>query len=331
MAEDVIDPRDVAWHPRRCPKVQGHDKAFATLTSAFASGKMPHAWMLSGEEGIGKASLAYAFARHVLSDGRNNETTNRWIEAKSHPNLFVLERKMTDRKPHNLKTEISVDDARDMVRFFEQTSALGGWRVAIVDCADDLNTESANALLKLVEEPPSKSLILLVVNRPGRLLRTLRSRCQRLPMSRLAEDLTLKIINKLPLDSEVSPETRILAASMSGGSPGQALRLFKSEGAIAFHALMAEKSFSSSSRLKVVKGFSQRGPGADDMQVFGNLLLDWIANQARSSASPRGSLKLSDAFAEVARVLRETAAFNLDRKQTVIDLMQTVEQALKAA
>ncbi len=327
MAEDVVDPRDVPWHPRHAPGVVGHDRALAALKKAFLSGKMHHAWLLSGEEGIGKATLAYVFAKWALGQGQDMNQTVRWIESQSHPNLFVLQRAVTDRKPQTLKSEIAVDDARDMVKFFEQTSGSGGWRIAIVDAADDLNSESANALLKLVEEPPSKCLILLISNRAGRLLRTLRSRCSRLPVEILSADNTRLILNRLPPEAEIDAAGLAEAVAASGGSPGKALRLMHSEGAKVFHTLLASKSFSAAARLQAAKGFSQRGPNSDDFQIFGNLLLNWIAVQAKA----RNSRPLSEAFSEIGRNLRETAAFNLDRRQAALELMQTVEEALKAA
>jgi DNA polymerase III subunit delta' len=327
MAEDVVDPRDVSWHPRRAVGVVGHDKPLATLKKAFQSGKMHHAWLLSGEEGIGKATLAYVFAKWALGQGQDKEQTTRWIESGSHPNLFVLQRKMTDRKPQTLKSEIAVDDARDMVKFFEQTSGFGSWRIAIVDAADDLNPESANALLKLVEEPPSKCLILLVSHRAGRLLRTLRSRCSRLPVETLSAENTRLILNRLPSEAEVDAATLVETVAASGGSPGKALRLMHSEGAKVFHTLLAERSFSVTSRLRAAKGFSQRGPNNDDFQIFGNLLLNWIAVQAKA----RGNGSLAEAYSEVGRSLREASSFNLDRKQASLELMELVEEALKPA
>jgi DNA polymerase III subunit delta' len=325
MPEEIIDPRDVPWHPRHAVSVVGHDDALMALQKSFKSGKMHHAWLLTGEEGIGKATLAYVFAKWALSQGQDKEQSARWITSQSH--LFVLQRKMTDRKPHTVKSEIAVADARDMVRFFEQTSASGAWRIAIVDAADDLNSESANALLKLVEEPPSKSLILLVSHRAGRLLRTLRSRCSRLPMEQLSAENTKKILNHLPPLAEVDPVRLSEAVAASGGSPGTALRLMHSEGAKVFHTLLAGKSFSAAARLQAAKGFSQRGPSNDDFQIFGNLLLDWLATQAKA----KGSKPLSDAYSALGRTLRETSAFNLDRRQAALELMAAVEEALKTA
>jgi hypothetical protein len=198
MAEDLEDPREVPWHPRFAPSVVGHDAEIARFHDAIASGRPDHAWLISGPRGVGKATLAYKLAEHVLSLA-NATQTPRWIAARSHPDLFVLERGFNDSKPRRLRQEIVVDDARRMSEFFARTSGSGGWRVAIVDCADELNTEAANALLKLVEEPPDKALILLLSHRPGRLLRTLRSRCRRLPLAALDQTSVLSVLTRLPL------------------------------------------------------------------------------------------------------------------------------------
>ena len=155
LAEDLPeDPREVPWHPRLAPKVLGHAQALETFTGAVASGKPHHAWLITGKKGCGKATLAYKLAEHVLSLTAP-ATSARWIAARAHPDLFVLEPALSDGKQKLPKRDISVDDARRMEAFFRHTASSTGWRIGLVDAADDLNTESANALLKLVEEPPT--------------------------------------------------------------------------------------------------------------------------------------------------------------------------------
>lgn len=170
MAEASDDPREVPWHPRFAKAVTGHDHAIALFERELTAGKPHHAWLLHGPKGIGKATLAYHLANGVLANGKPDQA-RRWIEGRAHPDLFVLERQLNDSKPRKLKTEISVDDARGLSGFLNRTSS-SGWRVAIVDAVDDLNAESANALLKLVEEPPDRALIFLINHVPGRTMRT---------------------------------------------------------------------------------------------------------------------------------------------------------------
>ena len=167
----------------------GHQKAEAQLLQAHQSGKLHHAWLITGPRGIGKATLAYRFASFCCMcrqpNGRRRSSARcmsppkprprgRWRRPASRP--LVVERAV-DTRNKRLKTEIAVDDARAAQGFFARTSGAGGWRIAIVDCADDLNSESANALLKVIEEPPAQSIFLIVCHQPGRLLRTIRSRC----------------------------------------------------------------------------------------------------------------------------------------------------------
>lgn len=141
MAEDQDDPREVAWHPRFAPDVVGQDVATAAFTASFASGRPHHAWLMTGSQGIGKASLAYKLARYVLSHGMKTDQVDRWVHSRAHPDLAVLERSLNDSKPRKLKTEISVDDVRRFIDFFSRTSGSGGWRVGLVDAADDLNSQ----------------------------------------------------------------------------------------------------------------------------------------------------------------------------------------------
>ncbi len=325
MAEEPEDPREVAWHPRLAAELVGHTETANRFYKAFDEGRPHHAWLLTGPKGIGKATLAYRLAGHVLGQ-KNQAQTTRWIGARSHPDLFVLERKLGDTKPRKLKTEISVDDARGLSEFFSHTSS-GGWRVGLVDAADDLNTESANALLKLVEEPPPHCMLILVCNLPGRLLRTMKSRCTRLPVSTLTESETLHVLNGLPLDPKPNAEDALSAATLSGGSPGRALSLLTSEAAKAFQAFLKTQRHNASSVIALGNRFAGRSATVDDFNIFIDLLLGWTAEKA----SAQGNAALAQAHAKIAENLRITNGFNLDRRQAVIAAVNLVQEALKAA
>jgi DNA polymerase III subunit delta' len=325
MADENEDPREVVWHPRHCQQVYGHQEAAEQFYKAFDSGRPHHAWLMTGPKGVGKASLAYRLAAHVLGQTNQSQTT-RWIAARAHPDLFVLERRLNDSKPKKLKTEISVDDARRLSEFFSHTSS-GGWRVGLVDAADDLNSESANALLKLVEEPPPKCLLLLVCNLPGRLLRTMKSRCTRLPVGSLSQTDTINILNGLALDPQPKPQDVELAARLSSGSPGRALSLLNSEGAKAFDTFLKTPRSTAANTVLIANKFGGRLATVDDFNIFGDLLLDWVAAEAAQNAN----LQLASAHAKIAENLRITNAFNLDRRQAVIAAVRLVTEALKAA
>jgi DNA polymerase-3 subunit delta' len=321
MADENEDPREVAWHPRHAQQVLGHQAAAEQFYKAFDSGRPHHAWLITGPKGIGKATLAYRLASHVLGQV-NQAQSARWIAARAHPDLFVLERRLNDSKPRKLKTEISVDDARGLSEFFSHTSS-GGWRVGLVDAADDLNSESANALLKLVEEPPPNCLLFLVCHLPGRLLRTMKSRCTRLPLSTISISETLNVLNDIALENKPKTEDLELAVQLSSGSPGRALALLNSEGAKAFDLFLKTPQ----NILAVANKFGGRLATVDDFNIFGDLMLDWIAGNAAQNAN----VQLACTHAKIAENWRVTNAFNLDRRQAVISALRHVTEALKAA
>jgi DNA polymerase III subunit delta' len=325
VAEDNDDPREVLWHPRLAAQIVGQEAAAAQFYKAFDTGKPHHAWLLTGPKGIGKATLAYRLAGHVLGQ-KNQSQAGRWIAARSHPDLFVLERKLGDNKPRKLKAEISVDDARGLSEFFTHTSS-GSWRVGIVDAADDLNTESANALLKLVEEPPPHCILFLVCHLPGRLLRTMKSRCTRLPMEALSNSETLDVLNGLPLEPKPKPEEFEMVANLSAGSPGRALSLLTSEAAKAFDLFLKMPRHQPAAVVAIGNCFGGRGATADDFQVFNELLLDWTAAKASATAH-KG---LAEAHAKISENIRLATAFNLDKRQAVIAAITLVQDSLKQA
>ena len=327
MAEDFEDPREVVWHPRFASRVAGHDGAREDFMSAFASGRPHHAWLVTGPLGIGKATLAYDLAQHVLAQSGNPDQTRRWLNARAHPDMAVLERGPGDTKPRKLKAEISVDDARHFIDFFSHTSSGAGWRVGLVDAADDLNTESANALLKLVEEPPAKSLIFIVCHAPGKLLRTLRSRCRKMPLSALPLEDTVKVLSELPLAPAVAQDKLVQAAAISGGSPGFALQLLNSEGAKAFQTFLAARRLDAAGRQAVGQHFATRSAAVADFQIFMGLLLDWLAQRARDNQS----LPLAQLHASLSQQQSVVSGYNVDRRVAVMDALQQVDLALKAA
>src|SRR5437868_9485540 len=188
-------------HPRETTDLFGHREAETALLNAYRSGRIPHAWLIGGAQGIGKATLAYRMARFVLAH-RNpllpsvQRAETLWVDpsdpvphqnaAGSHGGLLTLERSLNDSGV--MRTVITVDETRETIGFFGSTAAVEGWRVCIVDSVDELNPNAANALLKILEEPPQQSLFLLASHAPALVLATIQSRCRKLRLRALATD-----------------------------------------------------------------------------------------------------------------------------------------------
>lgn len=217
------DKEPGAPHPRETFRFLGHDAEERALADALDGGRMHHAWLLAGPKGVGKATLAYRFARAALGARKSgkrpldvdpDDVISRRISARSHPDLFVLRRGLNDRgKP---RREITVDDAREMAHFFALAPSEGGMRVAIIDAVDDLNRNAANAILKTLEEPPAHSVLLLVCHAPGAALATIRSRCRRLPLRPLDDALVREAAGENADDALVA---------LAKGRPGRAIAL----------------------------------------------------------------------------------------------------------
>src|SRR5688572_5260244 len=221
--------------PWRAERLVGHDAAERTLLAAQQRGKLHHAWLLTGPRGIGKATLAWRFARFLLAGGEGGlfgapdsldvarEAPGRaLVDARTHPDLFHLRRTLHP-KEARIQSEITIDDVRDLGAFMHMTPAMGQWRVAIVDSADEMNRNSANAVLKILEEPPPNAVLLIVAHAPGRLLPTIRSRCRRLAMPPLADDIVMRLLGDYA--PEVKEQERAALARLAEGSIGRALEL----------------------------------------------------------------------------------------------------------
>ncbi len=335
MAIEQGDPRDTPLHPRFCEGVVGHQAVVAQFKLAIEQGRPHHAWLLSGKSGIGKATLAYWLARLLLSQRTKSalqdidlKVTN-LVLARSHPDLFVLQRQMGEGKAAKLKTEISVENARQLGEFFSQTAAMAQWRVAIIDTVDELNLESANALLKLVEEPPANCVIFLVCNRPGRVLRTIKSRCLHVEMPALSGKEIAEVLSQQRFQ-DLSGDIP-LAVSHAAGSAGRALALLSSAAAKAIALLSSTSIATPESRSAIANAFGGRAPSTEDFEIFIEMLMSWIAGQAQSGAAARNAAALADAYGEVQQLAAKTLGLNLDRKMAILQSLVTADRALKAA
>jgi DNA polymerase-3 subunit delta' len=213
----------------------GQDDAERRLSDAIQSGRMHHAWLLTGPSGIGKATLAYRFARHLLAGSPGTGTLAldpshpvfRRVAAGTHADLLTVEREW-DEKRKKLRGEIVIDTVRGIAGFLRLTPAEGGWRVVIVDGAEDINRNAANALLKVLEEPPPRAVLILVCSAAGRLLPTIRSRCRRLRMASLADPVLETLLRRYLPEAGQPQRDRLI--SLAEGSIGRALVLADSDG-----------------------------------------------------------------------------------------------------
>ena len=245
-AVDLPEPDRIegAPHPRETLRLYGHDAAESAFLNAYTSGRLHHSWLITGPKGVGKATLAWRIARFLLAtppeDGGmfappppetlsippDNPIARRMLQL-AEPRLFLLRRGPND-KETALSADIRVDEVRKMKSFFALSAADGGRRVAIIDAADDLNTGAANALLKLLEEPPADVTFLVIAHQPHRLLPTIRSRCRELRLSALPPEPLARALEQA--GGAVEPNEVQALGELAGGSVGEAFRLTNLDG-----------------------------------------------------------------------------------------------------
>jgi DNA polymerase III subunit delta' len=323
--------------PRANPTLLGHEPAEATLLGAMRANRLHHAWLISGPEGVGKATLSYRFARFLLSgrpvsDSLALESTHptfRRVAAASHADLHSVELKR-DAKTGRLRSQIAVEDIRRINAFMALTPAEGGWRVAIVDGAEDLNQASANALLKILEEPPPRAILLLTCSAPGRLPATIRSRCRRLRLSPLADEPMGRLMaDYLP---NLSDDERGRLLTLAEGSPGRALTLADEEGLKI--AALVDKVLGDLPNLPPMRALEVSdvlGRSETGFSTFMDLLRAGIAAAVREAVRGRAdpdqerlaAQRPLDAWGELWHGLTalqdETERANLDKRQALIE------------
>jgi DNA polymerase III subunit delta' len=344
-ADDLpeADALSGAPHPRHVYSLVGHKRAEAEMLSAYREGRLAHAWLIGGREGIGKATLAWAFARFVLAnpdpsakavrEARDlhvepGHPASRLLAQLAHPD-FALIRREWKTNPKRLATEIAVEDVRAGLQVFHLSAAFGGWRVAIVDSAEDLNRNSANALLKLVEEPPERSLILVISHRPGQVLPTIRSRCRRLRLDPLNEDEIVRAVIDLgPPWSEAGRDALAAAARRANGSVREALVRLAPEsegvGALIDQVVAGLPRPDPRAIAKLADAVGGRA-GDEAYRAFHRELYDWLASYARD-VEP-GSLRVEEIgglWDRIRDAERETDALNLDRKLHILALFAEI-------
>ena len=311
----------------------GHDSAVADFLAAWRGKSIHHAWLLAGPRGIGKASFARAAAKRVLAEAAGHVTsdhgldidpqipTARFIEAEggsAHPDFQHVERGL-NKTGTALARNITVDQVRDLAGLFGSTPAMSDWRVVVIDSVDDLETGGANALLKMLEEPPPNCLFMLVSHVPGRLLPTIRSRCRTLAFQALDDDAMTSILSlQLPDVAEAKRRSLVPAA---GGSVGRALALasldlepLRKEAV----SLMREGDPTNARRSKLASALSGRN-AADRYAAFLDIAPSLIAEEARR-LSGGSRLRALDAYAEAREVSRLAPRLSLDPAVTAFRL-----------
>ena len=350
-----------AWPPPRAnPDLFGHGEAEAALLDAWGGGRLAHAWLITGPRGVGKATLAYRFARFVLAHGAGgaappsgglhvapDDPVFRRVVAGGHADLVTVERSRDDASGR-LRSEIVVSDVRRAVSFFEMTAGEGGWRVAVVDAADEMNRHAANATLKLLEEPPPRALVLLVAHAPGRVLATIRSRCRRLALRPLDDDTVSRLVRRH--FGDLSEAETVAVARLAEGSPGRALALAEQGGLEVYRELV--RVLASLPRLDIpaVHELAARLARRDSevaYRTFTRLFVWWLARLARGRATGQAAPEVVAGEAEVmarlaagraldqlvelwekmGRLVERADSLNLDRKQVVLNMFAALRRS----
>jgi DNA polymerase-3 subunit delta' len=334
-----------AKSPRETTALFGHADAETALLDAYKTGRIAHAWLIGGPPGIGKATLAYRMARFVLANPEPQSPTvqkatslaiepdhpvARRIAAQAQGDLLVLERVINE-QTNKLYTVIRVDDVRRTVSFFGSTAGEGGWRVAIVDAIDDLQREGANALLKVLEEPPQRSLIFLISHAPGRELPTIRSRCRRLLLRPLdVDDVTLALAEATARDRR-DDEIREAAAAAEG-SAGRALALLEGQ-VLALRQrvldLLAQLPDVDARALHAL-GDAMGGTDPKVLEAFMDLINGWLSMRLGEAGQEKARMaRIAETWERVNRTAQDADAYNLERKPLVFAVFGALAEAVR--
>lgn len=327
-------------HPREVFDLTGHEAAEAAFEASRARGRLHHAWLLTGPEGVGKATFAYRAARRLLGAPEDpahgvlgaspDHPVSRQIIAHAHPDLFVIERLGEDGK---VRKVIPVDEARGLSEFFSKSPASAPHRVAIIDAADDLNVNAANAILKTLEEPPAHGVLLMISHSPGRLLPTIRSRCRRLAFRPLPLEETAAFVRER---EDVTAEDALRLARMAGGAPGRAWALLGANAIAMDDAARALIEGLPRVDEAMALSLADRFRGGEGQAQF-NLLFDRLSERVHRFTAERagqgvgGLDRWAQAWETLQRLPREVEALNLDRADALFTALGELRQAAKAA
>lgn len=345
IAPEQHDTLDGVPEPSENPSLVGHSEAGTMLAGAYRAGKLPHALLLSGPLGIGKATLGFHLAYHLLANPAHDRapatlakpdpdsTLFRQIAIGSHPSVLHLTRPANE-KTKGFKTVLTVEEVRRVSRFLSLTSHDGGYRVVIVDPADDMNTNAANALLKNLEEPPSRTVFVVIAHSPGGLLPTIRSRCQMIRLAPLGKAELIGALSAFDIQVPVDDAAREVLWVRSGGSVRMAVLLTQYGGleiAEATDTIIRAPALDVTGAHRVAEAVSGRD-SAIQFDIFNRHVLDVLA-KAASDAALGGDTSRAHGYSrnwdECLVAIRDTETYNLDRKQHALNMIVRLQDALR--
>lgn len=313
-------------HPRENLAFVGHDGAERALAEALAGGRMHHAWLITGPRRLGKATLAYRFARAALGARRTgprpldvaaDDPVVRRIAQRAHPDLFVLRRGLNERTGRP-RSEITVDEARALGQFFSMAPAEGGMRVAIVDSVDEMNRNAANAILKTLEEPPPRAALLLVCHAPGAALPTIRSRCRK---------LALRPLDDAQVRGAAGADVGEPVLRLAKGRPGMAIALKAhggQESAAALEAALAR--LPQTGARAVLSVLMERAGGEDRLALTLEIAADWLRAQAIGQAD---GARYAAAWSELEELRAEAEGLDMDPAHALTRAAGVLDRAAK--
>ena len=303
--------------PKLNPNLYGHQDAENIFLQCLESGKLPHAWLISGVKGTGKATLAYRIARYLLAgapkaDGglfgaaepslalpTEHPIFSR-LENGAHSDIFTI----TNEDDDGATREITIDEIRKLHSFFGLSSGETGWRIIIIDGAENMNRNAQNALLKMLEEPPANALIFLVCHNAGQMLPTIRSRCRSLKLAPLSPQNMQKIVQ---VDDTI--------LSIAAGSPGLVLKLTETDSAATI-ALLEQLFDNPSNALSIAEKLTKKG--TESAWNTHLLLLRYVvANRIKQSPNEN----LFTLWTRVNQLESETIGLNMDKKMALLSLV----------
>lgn len=333
--------------PSASDYLTGHGEIVAFLAQAYREGRMHHALLFEGAQGVGKATLAFHLAGHMLAFGDQTfapETIGmpdfskplwRQIAGGMHPAVLHINRPF-DQKTGKFRTGIPVEEIRRVTHFLTRTASDGAWRIVIVDPADDMNRNAANALLKTLEEPPARAMFILISHSSGRLLPTIRSRCQSIQFKPLGDDALTDALEHIGpsvgLDADGITQSLL---TRSEGSVRKALLLVAHGGleiSNTVDAILQGQAFDLP-KAQTLSGVLNGREAEVQYELFRDYLMGRIADEARRYADS-GQLREADQWSrfwsELVREISNAETYNLDRKQAVMILLEKTHRAFRS-